>query len=384
MIETIFITLFWCAFFFVLYVYFFYPVFIWFFSLFIGKEINKSLNNEELPRVSVIIAAYNEVDHIEKKIINCLSLDYPDEKIEFIIGSDGSDDGTNKIIDKYVSKRIRGFPHPERRGKMAVVNDGVSAATGEICIFTDVAELFEQDAIKKLVRNFTNEDIGAVTGNHIFNLSNSELGKGTALYWKYQRFIQMAESRIATICSCDGTIYACRKKLYIPPPEGTINDDKAVPLGIVRQGYRIVFEPEAIARGDVLTETGSFYNQKKRSQAGMYQLFWMFKDMFRIRKRMSWFIFISHTAGPVAVPWMITVIVLSNLYLFDLYPYTIFLIFQIVFYLVAMAGVYTQKFRLNIPFLYIPYFFTISNLASLHGFFSFLKKSEQATWKKVT
>ena len=384
MIEISLKILFWCAIFCTVYVYFLYPVLIWIISLFIRKHIDKTLNNEDLPQVSLIIAAYNETDHIERKILNCLSLDYPKDKIEIVIGSDGSDDGTNEIIDSYVAKGVNFFPHEKRRGKMAVVNDGVKVATGEICIFTDVAELLEHDAVKKLVRNFANKNIGAVTGNHIYNFSDSELGKWTVLYWKYQRFLQRVESRVSTIFSCDGTIYACRKKLYIPPPEETINDDKAVPLGIVRQGYRIVFEPEAVARGDTLTETSSFYNQKRRSQAGMYQLLWMFKDMmFRIRSKRTWFMFMSHTVGPLVVPWMLAIILIINLCLYNVFPYSIFLIIQIVFYLSVIAGGYAHKHNYYVPLLYILYFFVLSNYASLAAFFLFLKGSQNVTWDKV-
>ncbi len=383
MIEKMLILIFWCAVFFVVYVYFLYPVIIWTLSLFIRKTVVKFLDTDILPRVSIIIAAYNEVKHIEKKILNCLSLEYPADKLEIIIGSDGSDDGTNEIVDNYVSKGIRFFPHETRRGKMAVVNDGVEKAIGEICIFTDVSELFDRNAVMKLVRNFGNKDIGAVTGNHIYNRANSELGKGTALYWKYQRFIQKIEGRVASILACDGTIYACRRRLYRPPPSGTINDDKAVPLGIVQQGYRIIFEPDAVARGDVLDKTFFFYNQKVRSQAGMYQIFWMFKDMFMFRNPLIWFIFMSHTVGPVVVPWMILLVFLSNLCLFYLPFYSSVLAFQIGFYLLALTGAYTQKHKYSVPLLYVPYFFTVTNIGSLNGFVAFLKKTQAATWKKV-
>ncbi|MCP4117302.1 MAG: glycosyltransferase family 2 protein [Desulfobacteraceae bacterium] len=349
----------------------------------IHKPVVKSVKSDALPRVSIIIAAYNEARHIEKKIVNCLSLEYPADKMEIIIGSDGSDDGTNDIIEKYVSRGILFFPHQARRGKMAVVNDGVESATGDICIFTDVSELFDRNAVLKLVRNFKDKEIGAVTGNHIYNRSDSELGKGTSLYWKYQRFIQKCESRVATILSCDGTIYACRRRLYRSPPLGTINDDKAVPLGIVKQGYRIVFEPEAVARGDVLERTLSFYNQKVRSQAGMYQLFWVFKDMFRFKNRIVWFIFMSHTVGPVAVPWMILLIFLSNLYLLYLPFYSSVFVFQVGFYLLALAGASAQKRTTKFPLLYIPYYFTIANIGSLNGFLAYLRNNQAATWTKV-
>jgi len=338
---------------------------------------------EYLPNLSLIMAAYNEEAHIERKIKNCLSLEYPESKLEIIIGSDGSDDGTNEIVQKYAGKRILFFLHSTRRGKMAVINDGVHNAKGEICIFTDVSELFDRDALKKLVRNFVDSSIGAVTGNHIYNLSDNELGKGTHLYWRYQRWIQRTESRLSTILSCDGTIYACRRHLYIPPPEGTINDDKAVPMGVVQQGYRVIFESDAIARGDVLPETKAFFRQKVRGQAGMYQLFWLFKGMFWPKHPVVWFIFLSHTVGPVMIPWLLLVLLLSNTVLCLTYPYNLFFIGQIIFYAGAVFGVIAHHKNMRLPLVHIPYFFTVSNVASFVAFWSFIFKVQKATWTKV-
>ena len=335
------------------------------------------------PTVSLIMAAYNEQDHIERKILNCLALDYPENRLEIIIGSDGSDDGTDDIAKRYAGDRLAFYSHPSRRGKMAVINDGVKYATGEICVFTDVSELFDKNAIKKLVRNFKDPSIGAVTGNHLYNPSDTQLGKGTMLYWRYQRWLQRMESRLSTIMACDGTIYACRRKVFVPPPEGTINDDKAVPLGIVQQGYRIVFEPEAIARGDALPETQAFFQQKIRGQVGMYQLFWMFRKMFFPTDLKTWFIFMSHTVGPVLVPWLLITVFLTNVVLSGERNYFFLLIGQLFFYGSAGLGAYFHRRQKNVPFLHIPYFFMVSNIASFFAFWSYLFNVQKATWKKV-
>jgi len=377
--------LFWMLLFIIVYVYFLYPVFLYIFSFFIQKELIKGNQEDKLPNVSIIMAAYNELKFIERKIKNCLSLDYPKNKIEIIIGSDASEDGTNNIIEKYVTEdsRVKFFPHTERRGKMAVVNDGVKNAIGEICVFSDVSELFDKDAVRKLVRNFKTPDVGAVTGNHLYNPSKANLGKGTILYWKYQRMMQKLESKLETILSCDGTIYACRRRLYVAPPEGTINDDKAVPLGVIRQGYRVVFEPEAIVRGDALNKTDSFFNQKVRSQAGMYQLIWRYLDMFWIKRPVVLFIFLSHMVGPVMVPWLLLVLLWTNLMILSVYPYNIVFFLQVIFYLSSLCGLIAQAKSIRTPIFYVPYFFVVSNVASLLGFFSYLLKIQKAEWTKV-
>lgn len=377
------LVLFWTCFVFIFYVYIGYPLLIGLLALFRPSKGVLDLQDDELPHVSLIIAAYNEEATIKRKIENCFNLDYPPDKFEIIIGSDGSDDKTNKIVENYSSERIRFYLHLERRGKMAVVNDGVAEAKGDICVFTDVSEVFDRDAIKKLVRNFQVSSVGAVTGNHIFNPSSAGLTKGVGLYWLYQRWLQRMESRVATIMSCDGTIYACRRELFEAPPAGTINDDKVVPLKILEKGKRIVFEPEAIARGDALADTGSFFRQKIRGQAGMYQLFFMFKNLFLPRCPMLWFIFISHVVGPVIVPWFVVLILLFNGLLAGQTPYNVFFWLQLAFYLGAVIEMIAQRFQVHVPALHGPYIFTISNIASLCAFWAFLFKTQKATWKKV-
>lgn len=375
--------IFWISFVLILYIYFLYPFVASFLSLFSRKTLLRDIKKARFPSVSIVMAAYNEEAYIERKIKNCLLLDYPEDKLEIIIGSDGSEDRTNEIIEKYVSQKLSFFPHPVRRGKMAVINDAVSHAKGEICIFSDVSELFDRDAVKKLVRNFVNPGIGAVTGNHLYNPSTSGLGKGTLLYWRYQRWLQQIESRLATILACDGTIYACRRNLFVPPPTGTINDDKAVPMGIVQQGYRVIFEPEAIARGDVLPEAKAFFRQRVRGQAGMYQIFWLFRRMFWPRKPMVWFIFMSHSVGPVMIPWLLLAILLTNLALCNLYPYNVMFLLQGIFYISSAIGAIAARLHLRVPVFHLPYFFVMSNVASIASFWSFLFKVQKATWIKV-
>lgn len=373
------------SFFLIVYVYFLYPLVAKLFTFFIKRKVIKDYSGNYLPSVSLIMAAYNEEKHIEAKIKNCLSLDYPKDKLEIIIGSDGSDDRTNEIANKYAEREIRFFPYSQRRGKMAVINDNVSKAKGELLVFSDIYERFEVDAIKKLIRNFFDPTVGAVTGNHISNPSDTEIGRGTLLYWRYQRWLQRVESQLYSILSCDGTIYACRRNLYVAPPAGTINDDKAVPLGVIKQGYRVVFEPEAIARGDLIDDAKSFFKQKIRGQAGMYQIFWLFKDMFIPRKPfVLWFIFMSHGVGPVMVPWLLLVLLLANIGLYSTFPYNYILFLQLLFYGSSVIGAVTNRLGIRIPFLYLSYFFVISNLASLVGCWAFVFKLQKAAWQKVS
>jgi poly-beta-1,6-N-acetyl-D-glucosamine synthase len=337
------------------------------------------------PSISLVMAAYNEASCIRQKIENCLALNYPREKLGILVGSDGSEDGTNEIVAEYGERGVELLTFHPRRGKMATVNRTVLKATGEICVFSDVSELFEPDAVRKLVRHFADPEIGAVTGNHEYNRNSTALGSGTSFYWRYQRFLQKIESQLHTVCACDGTIYACRRELFPYPPDNTINDDVAVPLGIISRGRRVIYEPEAIIRGDPLPETRRFFRQKIRSQAGKYQNFVQFRLMFRPWPLRRWWIFVSHGVLPVLVPWFLLLCLAANgvLWFSGHRLYQALLIVQACFYLTAVAGLVAEKLRLHVGLLAIPFYFVTANMGSLFGCFAYLTGRQGAAWRKV-
>jgi len=272
-----------------------------------------------------------------------------------------------------------------RRGKMATVNRIVERATGEICVFSDISELFERDAVKRLVRHFADTEIGAVTGNHIYNTEKTLIGTGTTFYWKFQRFLQRIESRVQTVCICDGTIYACRREVFPFPPDDTINDDVAVPLGIISRGKRVIFEPRAIVRGGPLPETRRFFRQKVRSQAGRYQNFLQYPSMFRPWPIRRWWIFVSHCVMPTLVPWFMVLALAVNgvLWFTGEWLYQTLSILQACFYLVAAAGYVAQRLRIHLRPAAIPFYFVAANVGSLCGFFAYVFGILRVAWRMV-
>jgi len=375
--------LFWCSLFVILYTYFGYPLILIGCSFFIKKKESKQIL-KNIPNISIILAAYNEEKTIFRKLDNCLTLDYPKEKIEILVGSDGSDDKTNDIVKTFEDKGVKLYAFSHRKGKMATVNRLVKNSTGEICVFSDISETFDQDAIQHLIKHFDDKEIGAVTGNHIYNKQKTGMGRGTLFYWRFQRLLQEIESRILTIFACDGTIYACRRKLFPFPPDDTINDDVAVPLGIIIQGKRIIFEPEAIARGDVLSDTKRFIKQKIRSQAGKYQNFLYTPSMFFPWPAKRWWIYISHSVLPVLIPWFLCTVILTNLLLFNKkLIYQVLMLGQCLFYLSAVIGYFAEKFKIHLPLVAIPFYFVTANIGSILGFFAFISGKQKSTWRKV-
>ena len=342
------------------------------------------------PSVSIILAAYNEEDCVAAKLENCLALDYPAEKLEILVGSDASDDGTNKIAESFVSRGIRFFPYQNRGGKMSVVNRLVAEATGEVCVFSDISELFDRDVILKLARHFADREIGAVTGNHIYNEEKSGMGLGTRFYWRFQRLLQSIESRLSTICMCDGTIYAARREWFVPPVNNTINDDVAVPLGIILQGKRVIFEAEAIARGDVLQQARRFFRQKVRSQSGKYQNFARFPRMLFPWPLARFWIYFSHSVMPVLVPWFLLALLIANVAVVltgGALFFTWLLALQAAFYLTAAWGLLADRLNWYLPVVSgmtaLPFYFVTANIGSIFGFFAFLANAQSAAWRKV-
>lgn len=366
------------------YAYLGYPLLLSLCHFFVPRRVSRP-DDAFSPTVSLVMAAYNEAGCVRQKIENCLALDYPREKLELLVGSDGSDDGTSQIVAEYADRGVVLMDFHPRRGKMATVNRIVERATGEICVFSDVSELFDSEAVRKLVRHFADPGIGAVTGNHVYHRRETGLGTGTTFYWRFQRFMQGIESRLDTVCQCDGTIYACRRELFPYPPAGTINDDVAVPLGIITRGRRVVFEPEAVIRGDPLPETRRFFRQKIRSQAGKYQTFAAFPRMFLPWPPIRWWIFVSHCVLPVLVPWFLLLALAANglLWSSGIGLYRLLLAGQAGFYLLAAAGLVAERLQVRLRLAAIPFYFVTANLGSLCGFFAYLAGVQRAAWRKV-
>lgn len=376
--------LFWTSLAAVVYAYAGYPLALAVCHVFVRKPASEP-DEEYLPSVSILMAAYNEVAYIRQKLENCLALDYPQDKLEILIGSDGSDDGTDEIVREFADRGVRLLVFNPRRGKMAAMNRLVRAAQNDVCLFSDVSECFDADALRKLVRHLADPTVGVVAGNHVFDQSRTGLGMGTSVYREFKRFCWKVESRLYSTCRCDGPIYVCRRELFPFPPDGTINDDIAVPFGVLSAGKRIVFEPEAICRGEGHSRTSVFFRQKIRINAGRYQLLRLNRELFVPWPPLRWWIFFSHHVVPLFVPWFMLIALCTNVALsFHENPlYRWLLIPHAGFYLLAAVGFVAERLRIHLRALAIPFYFVGSNLGSLCGFFAFATGRQRATWRKL-
>lgn len=199
------------------------------------------------PSVCILITANDEEDVIEAKLQNTLKVDYPRGLLEIVVASDGSVDRTNDIVRRFASQGVRLIEFRKRRGKIAAINGSVPLVTSDIIVFSDANTFLAMGAIKALVRNFSDWCVGAVSGDVVLVGDRASLGRSEDLYYRYERWLQRAESAIGSMVGVDGALYAVRRHMFVSPPEDTVLDDIAIPMAIVRAGARVVFEPEALA-----------------------------------------------------------------------------------------------------------------------------------------
>lgn len=223
------------------------------------------------PSVCVFIAANDEAGVIEAKIRNSLELDYPRPRLSVVVASDGSIDGTNEIVRAFEPHGVRLVAFPVRRGKITAINEGMRSVDSEIVVFSDANTFLDAGAIKALVRNFADESVGAVSGDVVLVGDRAALAKSEDLYYRYERWLQQAESDLGSMLGVDGAMYAIRRSLFEAPPADTILDDMAIPMAVVRAGRRVVFEHEAVGYEQGSETAREEFARKTRVIAGAVQ-----------------------------------------------------------------------------------------------------------------
>ncbi|HYU47535.1 MAG TPA: glycosyltransferase family 2 protein [Terriglobales bacterium] len=321
------------------YSYLGYPVWLWLRSRWSPRPVRRS---HQEPAVSAVMVVRNEAAIVVRKLENLLSLDYPEAKLDVVVVSDGSSDGTGGMLERFVrGGRVRTMMKPVSEGKAAGLNDAVQLASGEVLLFTDVRQQIEPGALRLLMENFADPEVGAASGELMLgDPTNGETGKGMGLYWRIEKKIRDLESASGSVAGATGAIYCARRSLLEPLPAGTILDDVLIPMQVARQGARVIFDSRARAWDSADLGGSREFARKVRTLSGNYQLLqlapWLLSSNNPIR-----FEFISHKLSRLAVPFALLALLLASLFLRQ--PlYRAALIAQFVFYalsLVAMAGV---------------------------------------------
>lgn len=376
---------FWTLIFLIVYCYFGYPLLL----LLIGKLYSNPVKKSDFfPTVTVVISVWNEEDVIESKIQNLLSLDYPKEKLEIFIGSDGSTDQTNTIVEKFKSENVFLIASAERRGKMVMNNKLVAKSKAEIIVFSDARQIFKTNAIKELVFNFADSHIGCVSGELVFSEKGGGTAKGVGLYWRYEKFLRNQESKVHSMLGATGAIYAIRRELYIPIPEECVLDDVFVPLKIIQKGYRAIFDSDVIAFDKAADNPREEYSRKVRTLFGNYQIFSMCLSLFNPLKSPIAIQLFSHKFLRVLVPFFMIGIFFINILLINQNLYKHILSLQLAFYGLAFLGMCTRDNKEGFlrgvsKVSCVPYIFCLLNFSALMGFVRFIQSNQAVVWEKA-
>jgi cellulose synthase/poly-beta-1,6-N-acetylglucosamine synthase-like glycosyltransferase len=219
------------------------------------------------PTVTLVVAAYNEAGVIENKVKNALDLDYPADRLDMVVASDGSDDGTNEIVRRYVNGRVR-LLELGRVGKAAALNAAVEAADGDVVLFSDANSILDRGAVRALVSPLADPEVGGVAGNQVYLSPESGDASvvGEQQYWDFDRMLKQAQSTAGSVTGATGAIYAIRRPLF-RPVRADVNDDLLTSLRVIAQGYRLVFAPDAIAYEPVVETASQTFSRRVRVMA---------------------------------------------------------------------------------------------------------------------
>jgi cellulose synthase/poly-beta-1,6-N-acetylglucosamine synthase-like glycosyltransferase len=284
---------FWSAMSVLVYVYAGYPILLWLLAKLARRPVAAAGVE---PRVCLLIAANNEESVIEDKVRNSLALDYPSDRLEILVASDGSHDKTNDIVRSFASRGVRLLAFPERRGKISAINEGMREIDAEVVVLSDANTFLRKDAIRALAGNFADAAVGAVSGDVVLTGDRAALAGSEDLYYRYERALQRLESEIGSLVGVDGALYAIRRELFVAPPADTILDDMAIPMAILRAGRRVVFEPSALAVEMGSSSSSEEFSRKSRVVAGAVQFLGRPDSGLRADDIQSIFSLVSHKA----------------------------------------------------------------------------------------
>jgi cellulose synthase/poly-beta-1,6-N-acetylglucosamine synthase-like glycosyltransferase len=328
-------------------------------------------------RVSLLIPAHNEARVIERKILNSLLLDYPIDRLEIVIISDGSKDETVRIARRFEGARnVQVIAFDKNRGKMAALNAAVEEVAGDILVFSDAAAMLAPDSIG-LVENFADPSVGAVSGRYqIIRPDQAGIGASETLYWKYETFLKVQESQIGSTLGGHGQLHAIRRELYPFPPPETINDDYVIPLSVLERGFRAVYEPTALVYEEAGEMTG--FARRIRIMTGNLQQLRHLPQLLRPLQALPLFCFLSHKAVRLLAPFAMLAALVANIALCSRPVYSEILWVQLAFYTLAALGI---GGRLRPRALALPFYFCMLNAAAFFGLYHVLTRRRSMAWK---
>ena len=324
------------------------------------------------PFVSIIMAVRNEAALLPRKLENLAALDYPPERMEIIVVSDGSTDRTNEILIRF--SRVRSILLGKSRGKASALNHAIALAQGEIVLFVDVRQRIGPSALKFLAGNFADPDVGCVSGELTLT-DDVASGKARAvgLYWRIEKLVRKLESETGSVIGATGALYAVRRELLPQVPSGTLCDDLYIPLQVVRQRKRVVFESRAVAFDAIFSDWKREFRRKVRTLAGNYQLLQLSPWLVTSENPLRFELF-SHKFLRLLVPFLLIVMLVASLVLHGWFYRSVFVL-QLCFYSLGLLAVLRPKRKLP-RLASLSFTFTLLNAAAVVGLIKFMTGSK--------
>jgi len=356
------------------------------------KQKSQAIADYE-PEVTLFVAAYNEKDYVDAKVSNSLELEYPPEKVHQVWVTDGSDDGTPYLLQKYKNQGVEVYHEDARGGKIGAMNRGIQFVKTPIVIFSDGNTMLGKESIRRIVNLFADPKVGCVSGEkRIFNKDKDSAAATEGIYWKYESKLKKWDAELYSVVGAAGELFAIRTELFEKVEKDTLLDDFIISLRIAMKGKTIQYDPEAYAIESPSANVKEELKRKIRIAAGGIQSIVRLKPLLNIFKYgILSFQFISHrvlrwTLAPLSLPF----IFLFNFYLawqagFANYSniYTLLFYAQLLFYVMALSGWYLENRKISLKILFVPYYFFVMNYAVFAGIKRYFKGQQTVNWERA-
>ena len=352
-----------------------------------GMMVNRTVVKKDIePRVTVVIAAFNEAHEIQDTVLDKLSQDYPQDRLDVIVVSDGSTDRTEEIVRalaKSSGGRVRLLRQEPRQGKTEALNLAVRHTTADIIVFADANSMYARGALRALVRNFADPTVGYVSGRMVYtNPTAAAMGEGSGTYISYENWLRSLETKVGSIVGVDGGVDAIRRELYVPMRADQL-PDFVLPLSVVEQGKRVVYEPDAVVREPSLSETMDEFRMRVRVSL---RALWGLYDKRGLLNPLHYPLFAWQLLSHKVLRY-VAFVPLVGLFLFNAMAagqhrvYVGFMALQVAAYAFAVLGHFIRRLPTGVSMLLAPYYFVILNAACVVAFWKFLMGERMALWK---
>lgn len=349
-----------------------------------GPDRREEPEPKEWPRLTLVFSAFDEESCIEEKIANCLALDYPQDRLEILVGCDGCTDRTAALARRAGGGRVRVHELSPRSGKASVLNRLVPAAQGDVVVLTDANVMLDRGALRALARRFREPSVGAVVGRlRLVDAKGREQEEG--IYWRYETFLKYYEGKHGCVLGANGGIYAIRRLLFSPLSADTITDDFVIPVRISVRGWRVLFAADALAFEEPALDADQEFVRRARIGAGNWQALARVPDLLDPRIGFLWFAFVSHKLVRWATPFLLGIALATNAILAGregAWGYRALLLAQIGFYALALAGRLGAAGRAR-RLAAVAHYFVAMNAALAVGFWRFARGTQAAAWQRT-